>query len=168
VHHPYDLSLILWSNGAPEHAGTDKQPAVTPNDEPSQGYQDSWVHSACADDAVVPASGHTLKPAGTSCLYHARYASCAAHITLQAAERRLTERCLAGSPSGEHDLTRFTDDPLAVGSHSLPQCGQTALHGGFVLQPDIASSFLIASPRACDSLNLALKRQRIAGNTLTF
>ena len=44
VHHPYNLSLSLWSNGAPEHDCTDKQPAVTPNDEPSQGYQDSYVH----------------------------------------------------------------------------------------------------------------------------
>jgi hypothetical protein len=62
-------------------------------------------------------------PAGTSCLYHARYVSCAALITIQAAERRLTERYPAVSPSGEHDLThgiarsascRFSQPPLVT------------------------------------------------------
>jgi hypothetical protein len=32
-------------------------------------------------------------PTGTSYLYHTHYASCVALITIQAAERRLTERC---------------------------------------------------------------------------
>jgi hypothetical protein len=32
------------------------------------------------------------RPTGTSCLYYARYTSCAALITIQAVERRLTER----------------------------------------------------------------------------
>ncbi|KIV98477.1 uncharacterized protein PV09_09713 [Verruconis gallopava] len=38
--------------------------------------------------------------------------------------RRLIERCLASSSPGEHDLTRCTDDPLALGPQSLLQCGQ--------------------------------------------
>src|SRR5947209_5973921 len=61
VYHPYDLSLSLRSNRAPEHTGTDKRPALTPNDEPHRDTRTPCVHSACANDAVVPPSGHALK-----------------------------------------------------------------------------------------------------------
>lgn len=61
MHRPYDLSPSPQSNRAPGHAGTDEQPVEVPNDEPSQGYQESCVHSACTDDAVVPPLDHALK-----------------------------------------------------------------------------------------------------------
>jgi hypothetical protein len=38
------------------------KPVLVPKDEPlSQGYQESCIHSACAEDAVVPPSDHALK-----------------------------------------------------------------------------------------------------------
>ena len=53
------LGRSLQSHRAPGHAGTDEQPVI---DEPSsQGYQESCIHSACAEDAVVPPSDHALK-----------------------------------------------------------------------------------------------------------
>ena len=52
----------LQSHRAPKHASTDEQPVIVPNDEPSsQGYQESCIHSACAEDAVVPPIDHALK-----------------------------------------------------------------------------------------------------------
>jgi hypothetical protein len=40
----------------------DEQPVIVPNDELLlQGYQESCIHSAYAEDTVVPPSDHALK-----------------------------------------------------------------------------------------------------------
>lgn len=78
--------------------------------------------------------------------------------------RRLTERCLAGFPLGEHDLTRCTDDPLAPDPHSPPQYGQTVspwLHRSPIGYRQLGPGSVT---QACNSLSLAMTRRRIAGN----
>ncbi|KAF2464137.1 uncharacterized protein BDR25DRAFT_361872 [Lindgomyces ingoldianus] len=47
------LQYLVMSHRVPGHAGTHEQPVIVPNDEPSsQGYRESCIHSACAEDAV--------------------------------------------------------------------------------------------------------------------
>ena len=105
---PAQISNLLWRQMMGHHRDTK-----------------TLVSIQLAQMTLLPQHHVTLwRPADTSSLYHAPYASCAAHITIQAAGG-LTERCLAASPPGEHDLTRYTDDRPAPGPYSLPQYDQT-------------------------------------------
>lgn len=109
----------LQSHRAPGHAGTDEQPVIVPNDEPSsQGYQESCTHLACAEDAIVLPLDYALKAR-----WYELSIPCSLSIMRRSRRRRLTEPHPDVSSSGEHDLILYTVrcDPLvAVFSHTAP------------------------------------------------
>ena len=116
VHHPYELSPSLRSHRAPGNTGTDKPPVLTPNDEPSQVYQDSCVHSARTNDDVVPPRGHAPKAR-----WHQLSIPCSLCVMRRSHQNSGSREALDGTisrhfPSGEHDLTyctarRFSQPP---------------------------------------------------------